>query len=71
MRVVKGKSQDINRNDESNLDTVQADGEVKFDYSNCIHFLQCAIEALSDAAKTDNVAREAIANISVVIFDLQ
>ena len=71
MRVVKGKSQDINRNDESKLDTVQADGEVKLDYSNCIHFLQCAIEALSDAAKTDNVAREAIANISVVIFDLQ
>lgn len=71
MRVVKGKSQDINRNDESNLDIVQADGEVKFDYSNCIQFLQHAIEALSEAAKTDDVAREAIANISVVIFDLQ
>ena len=71
MRVVKEKNQDINKSNESNLDTIQAEGDTKFDYSNCIHFLQCAIESLSEAAKTDDIARDAIANISVVIFDLQ
>ena len=71
MRVMKVNSQDINKNNESNLDTIQAEGKTKSDYSNCIHFLQNAIESISEAAKTDDVAREAIANISVVIFDLQ
>lgn len=71
MRVMKVNSQDINKNNESNLDTIQAEGKTKSDYSNCIHFLQNAIESISEAAKTDDVARDAIANISVVIFDLQ
>lgn len=71
MRVMKVNSQDINKNNESNLDTIQAEGKTKSDYSNCIHFLQNAIESISEAAKTDDIARDAIANISVVIFDLQ
>lgn len=44
------------------------------DYENAIDCIKCAIEALSHAAKCDNddvVAKDSIANLAVVLFDLK
>ena len=40
-------------------------------YNSCIEKLKEAIFCLGPIAKQDELAKEAIANISVVIFDLQ
>ena len=46
--------------------------EKKADYSDAIAAIRSAIEALGDVAKSgDTLARESIANLSVILFDLQ
>lgn len=40
-------------------------------YSDSQKYIRCAIDSLGASAKTDARAREAIANLSVVLFDLQ
>lgn len=40
-------------------------------YSECIKYIQKAIDALTSDAKTDEDAREALANLSVILFDLK
>ncbi len=40
-------------------------------YQKAIDSICCAIDALGEIAKNDNVARESIANLSVVLFDLK
>ena len=39
-------------------------------YSSAIGHIRMAIDALGELAKEDNLARESIANLSVVILDL-
>lgn len=40
-------------------------------YSEAIGYIQSAISSLSSLAKTDEVAKESIANLGVVLLDLQ
>ena len=40
-------------------------------YQEAIDCIHCAIEALGAVAKEDPLARESIANLSVVLFDLK
>ena len=42
----------------------------KPDYSEAQKHIKCAIDALGNQAKQDIVAKESIANLSVVLFDL-
>ena len=42
------------------------------DYNKAMEHIMCAISALGDKAKSgDNTARDAVANLSVVLFDLK
>ena len=42
------------------------------DYNKAMKHIMCAISALGDKAKSgDNTARDAVANLSVVLFDLK
>lgn len=42
------------------------------DYAEATEYIQCAISALCDAAqKSDVLARESIANLSVILMDLR
>ena len=41
------------------------------EYSECVEYIRSAISSLGPKAKNDITAREAIANLSVVLFDLQ
>lgn len=45
--------------------------EDKDKYGECKKSIRSAIDALGNIAKDDILAREAIANLSVVLFDLQ
>lgn len=51
---------------------VKANTEVntKRDYSEAQKHIKCAIDALGKDAKQDVLAKESIANLSVVLFDL-
>lgn len=40
-------------------------------YQSAIDHIQEAIESLADSAKNDPIAREAIANLGVVLFELK
>ena len=40
-------------------------------YSECIKYIRKAIDALTSDAKTDEDAREALTNLSVILFDLK
>lgn len=40
-------------------------------YEQAINFIHDAIDALGAVAKNDPIARESIANLSVVLFDLK
>ena len=40
-------------------------------YQKAIDSIQCAIDSLCCIAKEDSIARESIANLSVVLFDLK
>lgn len=40
-------------------------------YTTAIEYIRCAIEDLGAVASTDAIARESIANLSVVLFDLK
>lgn len=40
-------------------------------YDECIGHIRSAINSLGTIAKTDDKAKEAIANLSVILFDLQ
>lgn len=40
-------------------------------YQKAIDSIMCAIESLSAVAKDDALARDSIANLSVVLFDLK
>ncbi len=40
-------------------------------YQNAIDSIMCAIECLGAVATNDPIARESIANLSVVLFDLK
>lgn len=40
-------------------------------YDECIQFIRSAIDCLGVNAKNDDKAKEAIANLSVILFDLQ
>lgn len=40
-------------------------------YQKAIDSIMCAIESLSAIAKDDDLARDSIANLSVVLFDLK
>lgn len=46
-------------------------GVVDEPYSATCGFIMNAIDSLSELAETDQVARDAIANLSVVLFDLK
>lgn len=52
-------------------DTVNADTSTSADYSEAIGYIHSAISALSTAAKNDPLAKESIANLSVILFDLK
>ena len=42
------------------------------DYDKAMEHIMCAISALGDKAKSgDSTARDAVANLSVVLFDLK
>lgn len=42
------------------------------DYNKAMEHIMCAISALGDKAKSgDSTARDAVANLSVVLFDLK
>lgn len=44
----------------------------KSNYSEASEYIKCAISALGEPAKnSDQIARESIANLSVVLMDLQ
>lgn len=51
--------------------TVTATENVSGKYDECIDYIRSAISSLGPAAKDDVMAREAIANLSVILFDLQ
>lgn len=40
-------------------------------YGECIDFIHAAIDCLATCAKDDPIAKESIANLSVVLLDLQ
>ena len=40
-------------------------------YAESIEYIKSAISALGAVAKDDNIAKEAIANLSVILLDLQ
>ena len=40
-------------------------------YDNAINFIQCAIESLAEIAKDDQIAKDSIANLGVVLLDLK
>ena len=47
-----------------------AQAVTKPDYSEAQKHIKCAIEALGKDAKQDVLAKDSIANLSVVLFDL-
>lgn len=60
MRIIKGSS-----------DNTASVGNIKEDtYSTCRQYITSAIESLSDVATTDEIAKNAIANLAVVLLDL-
>lgn len=40
-------------------------------HSKAVEYIQCAMQELSKVAKTDEVAKDSIANLGVVMFDLR
>ena len=40
-------------------------------YAECIKHIRQAIDCLTSDAKTDDLARDALNNLSVILFDLQ
>lgn len=40
-------------------------------YTECIKHIREAIDCLTNDAKNDDIAREALNNLSVILFDLQ
>lgn len=40
-------------------------------YEKCLKYIKSAIDVLGESAKQDSRARDAIANLSVVYFDLK
>ena len=65
MRV---KKVNATRSAQQNKSTVEASANVK--YSEATQYIRCAISALSADAKQDVLAKESIANLSVVLLDL-
>lgn len=51
--------------------TINADTVASADYSEAIGYIHSAISALSTSAKNDPLAKESIANLSVILFDLK
>lgn len=67
MRIAKTRNIESNEDIKSSQEIEAAD---KPDYSEAKKHIECAIRSLSEHAKTDIVAKESIANLSVVMFDL-
>nr|DAY86411.1 MAG TPA: hypothetical protein [Caudoviricetes sp.] len=59
MRIVRNKSQ--------NAKSITASAQ----YSKAVDHIQCAMQELSKIAKTDEVAKDSITNLGVVMFDLR
>lgn len=59
MRIVRNKSQ--------NAKSITASAQ----YSKAVDHIQCAMKELSKIAKTDEVAKDSITNLGVVMFDLK
>ena len=59
MRIVRNKSQ--------NAKSISASAQ----YSKAVDHIQCAMKELSKIAKTDEVAKDSITNLGVVMFDLR
>ena len=70
MRIVK-KTTNISSNVDVDKKTVSKDNTNANNYSEALDCIKSAIDSLSKTAKTDIVARESIANLSVVLFDLK
>lgn len=67
MRIVKTRNI---RSNEVVTATQEIEAAAKPDYSEARKHIECAIRSLSEPAKTDIVAKDSIANLSVVMFDL-
>lgn len=69
MRVTKCSTESVTKDNLENKELIPGDNTSV--YHSCIEKLKEAIFCLGPIAKQDELAKEAIANISVVIFDLQ
>lgn len=68
MRIVKKTT---NVSSSTKDESVQNQDVCANKYSDALDCIKSAIDSLSKDAKTDVVARESIANLSVVLFDLK
>ena len=66
MKIAKKLNKEANQPIQSSMDVVT---ESKYDTS--IKYIQKAIDSLADVAKDDQDAKDAIANLSVILFDLK
>lgn len=62
MRIKKNSGAIVSEN----LQAISTDA-----YQDAINYIQSAISSLSNVASTDDIARESIANLSVVLLDLK
>ena len=51
--------------------TIDVDLQPNNCYEECCNYIHSAIDALCDCAQNDPKAQEAIANLSIVLFNLQ
>lgn len=72
--IVKKKIQSSNADTNISVDEVLASSEgaaSQSAYNEAIHHIHEAISCLGSVAKADSLAKESIANLSVVLLDLQ